>query len=217
MKRLLTALLVLMLCLSLPVGAASAKVQAVEVVKDDGTVTVVTKQPTTFWESPQLKPGETVLSPGMLTVTNKTDTARDILLDNVLLPYNTPAALEYLNHLTLTVGVLSADEESQILYRGPYSRINDDNHASKIQAFLEPDETAVFVIWLSCDYTYAGDTYSGNSVLEWQFTTPLTEEEQAVQAEETVDDPILHQWLIGGGIAVLLIGMSLLISKKSQA
>ena len=211
MKRFFSALLVLVALFSLSVSAAPAADQRIELREKDGYITAVATLPTTYWESPTLKAGETVLIPGTLTISNTTNSTRSIFLQSVSFPYSNKAVLEYLNHLTLTV-----ESEGNVIYHAPYSHINDPAVSDVFKTVLEPDASITYTIYLSCDYGYIGDEYCANSILEWQFTTPLSKQDLAAQEKNAAQDLIQRQWLIVSIGSILLVIFTVTYSRKTQ-
>ena len=211
MKRILICFLLVFFLFSGTAFAAPPADQAVEIRDDGSSVTVVTTNPTTYWESPRLKAGETITTPGTLTITNTTDIARPVFLQSVSFPYNNKAVLEYLNHLTLT-----ATANEAVIYQAPYSQINDRSHLSAFNTILAPNASITYQLSLSCDYTYTGDKYADNSVLQWHFTTLLTEADLADKSDGTRNDSLLWQWLISVGISVVLTAVLIFRSEKAK-
>lgn len=200
MKRLILITAVLLLVFSLSASASPAINQVIELKQSNDGLTLVATEPTTLWESPSLRAGEAFQSHGTLTLVNKTDVTRDITFDCVKFPYDDELALEYLNHLTLQIKT-----GETVLYNGPYSRINDTDVKPNLNVTLSADESCSYTILLSCDYTYSGDHYVDDSVLEWQFSTKLDSQVVAEEEEkEPIHDPLFTQWIIAA-VATILI------------
>lgn len=213
MKR-IVIVLALLLILVLPCAAAPVADQVLELRTENGTLALVATKPVTFWETPRLQAGEIVTVNGTLTLKNSTDINRDFTFWEVAFPYEDTAALEYLNHLQIQV--LKADS---LLYEGPYSGINDASVRPALNCTVAAGESVTYTIRLKCDHAYGGNTYIGDAVLDWKFHTPLTENDvssETTPSQEPFQDPILWQWLLGGGIAVVVFVSVLLISKKQK-
>ena len=211
MKR-LAVLLCLLLLFTLPCAAAPVTDQVLELRHENGTLSLITTGPVTFWESPRLQAGETVTVPGKLTLKNTTDIQRTFTFTEVLFPYDDEAALEYLNPLHVDVYV-----ENDLLYSGAYSGINDEAVRPAFNCTLAAGESITYTLYLRCDYAYGGTAYLGNAILDWQFNTPLTESDlpqTEPQRDPAFGDPLIWQWLIGGGVAFLLMAGIVYASKK---
>lgn len=208
MKRTLLVLFAGLLLLSLPCRAAIATDQILEITDVGGELTVTATQPVTFWEQPTLKAGETVTVPGKLTLTNSTDVQQRIQLQAVKLPYQDKAALEYLNHLHLTVYLGSV-----VVYDDAYSRINGENNLYQ-EIVLEAGASLTFTLYLNCDYTYSGTTFTNSAILDWEFL-PLAQEDEKAEPAPAIEDPMLTEWLIAGVITVaILVGWTLFMKKR---
>lgn len=210
MKRVLLLLTAALLVFCLPLSAASTA-QVLEIRNEDGRVSMVATQPVTFWESPSLRPGEAVTVAGTLTLTNTTDTACVLSFRSVEFPYGDTAALEYLNHLHITV-----KRGDIVLYEGPYSEINNEN-ALTMNLSLAANSSATYTIDMYCDHTYTGTSLVNGTVLEWNFNrTDVATDTVPEAPEETFSDPLLQQWLIAGIVTALLLLVLLLIRKQRQ-
>ncbi len=203
------SLLMVVILLSLSASAAAGNTtQVMEITDTDDTVVVAVTQPVTFWESPTLRAGESVITDGTLTVTNTTDSSYGLSFRSVTFPYSDSAALEYLNHLHLTV-----KQEETVLYEGPYSEINTPD-ALALNTNLAPDESVVYTVSLKCDYTYTGTSFVNDTVLEWNFTVTDLDTATPELPTESFHDPLLRQWLIAGIITVVLLAITLYIRKQ---
>ena len=89
---------------------------------DDSGTGMIAENPAqaAFWEYPILPAGQTKLTQGTLTIKNNTGRDATVRLEEVELPYDDPAALDYLAALTITIR-----DGDAVLYNGPYSAIND--------------------------------------------------------------------------------------------
>lgn len=207
MKRMWMFLLIALLLLVLPVGASVGNTdQLIEITAENDVLVLTSKNPTTFWETPNLRAGEVMTTDGQLTIVNNTDTIRHLSLKSVALPYDDPSALEYLNHLTI---VLKRGDE--VLYDGPYSAINGSGRPNMTFA-LAAGDSVNYTIQLRCDYTYAGDTYVGDAILDWEFdlATNVSDPSEEPEPPEEFSDPLLTQWLFTGIAAVILFAALLL-------
>jgi hypothetical protein len=212
MKRLIFAVIAIFSLFIIPISAAAPAEQIIELTTVGDAVTFVATEPTTFWESPALDRGETVTTQGKLTLINNTDTSRDITFGSVELPYHNKEALEYLNHVILTLKC-----EDEVLYAGPYSRINDKGSKPDISLTLPAGESVTYTIALRCDYTYTGTDHTGNSVLDWQFETLLSDEDTAYgDPSESFSDPMLLQWLIAGVVTGLILAGATVYLRKTR-
>ena len=207
MKRWIALALCLMVLLSTPVIADDFSTdQVIDITLSDSedTLNFRTKNPTTFWESPTIQPGETVIKNGTLTLNNLTGIQQTITFRSVELPYDNEKALEYLNHITL---VLKQDDS--VLYKGPYSRVNDDLELSEV---LSSGASVTYTMELSCDYTYTGNTYVNDAILQWTFDGTLPKQPEEPKFEPFFD-PLLWQWLTAG-ICTALITVVLFLSRR---
>ena len=210
MKRFVLGIVLLSLLLTLPCFAATATEQVLELQVKDHTLTLTATKPVAFFEKPQLQPGETVTVDGTLILKNATNTSREFTFTEVVFPYEDPAALEYLNHLQLEVLC-----EGTPLYVGPYSGINETAVREAFACTLSANETITYTLRLRCDYTYNGTTGLGDAVLDWRFDTAvLPSDLPPVEKTEPFTDPMIWQWVIGGGIAVVIIVGLIFAAKK---
>lgn len=204
MKRLIVslALIALLLCLALPVTAAS-KTQTVTISKLGNTVQApVVSGEVTVWERPILRPGEEYTEAGTLVIENKTDEKQTIELDHVALPFDNDAALAYLNSVYITVR-----EGDTVKYSGTYSRINDEDGLAL--SYTMPARTKVeLTIDMRCEYSFIGSQtgFEGDDIIRWQFrhvaTKAVPDEEKPAAA---FSDPALREILIAAGTAVILL------------
>lgn len=210
MKRIAMFLLIALLLSALPVGASVGNTdQLIEITAEDDALVLTSKNPTTFWETPNLRPGETMTADGQLAIVNNTDTIRHLSLKSVALPYDDPQALEYLNHLTI---VLKRGDD--VLYDGTYSAINGAERPNMTFALAAGDSVS-YTIQLRCDYTYAGDTYVGDAILDWEFdlATNVSDPADDPEPAEEFSDPLLTQWLFAG-IATVILFAALLLYRR---
>lgn len=199
MKRIFCVITVLLLLFALGVNAVSDTQQITLAESTDGVFTFVTKNAATVWERPSLRAGEVRTTAGVLVITNDTDSTQTIRLSAVDLPYDDPEVLEYLNHIRLTVR-----QGYTVLYDGKYSEINAAQEPV-IYMELEAGATRNFTIDMRCDYTYAGDRFAGEHLLEWQFTNIPLETEKAVETPSFFSDTLILQWLIAAVLTVVAV------------
>lgn len=172
------------------------------------------------WEIPTLKVGERLAQPGTITLQNQTDGEATVTLDYVELPFDNADALVYLNHVTLTV----RDGES-VLYKGAYSRVNDEDGLA-FRYVLAAGESVTLTVELGRDYVPLATTgFETDAVIEWHFvsvreqtvapdgsvittTRPTaTTTATSATAAEPFDDPELAKagWALLGAAALLAL------------
>ncbi len=210
MKR-VTAFVLCLLLISLSVAASPASNQIIKLTAKGDVLNFVATEPTTYWESPALRAGETAVINGTLTLINETDSPRNIYFENVKFPYQDAQALEYLNHLLLTV-----KQGDTVVYDGAYSCINNPDVKPQLGAFLEPQASCSYTISLRCDYTYTDEHYLGAALLEWTFSVE-TDPAPNFPTEETekpplIFDPLFWQW----PIALVLAAVIFLVVSRSK-
>lgn len=199
MKTICALLLVLLLVIPFPASAAAGNTQTVELAQQGNVLTLSAQNSPAFWEYPTLSAGESYTAKGVLTLVNNTQITRTLSLDHVALPYDNPESLRYLNHLILCV-----TEGDTVLYKGPYSRVNDSNGLS-LHRELAAGQSTVLSVSLHCDYTYEGAGLGDNELLDWQFYTFT---EKASTVPERFNDPALLEIAIAvGAVGLLLIGV----------
>lgn len=201
MKRLFCVIAALLLLFTFGVSAASDTQQITLTENADGTFTFIAKKAATIWETPALSAGEVRTSAGLLTILNGTNSTQTIRLSSVLFPYEDPEVLEYLNHIQLTVR-----KGSTVLYDGKYSDINNTQDPV-IHTELEAGDALNFTIDMRCDYTYTGTRFSGDHLLEWQFTNvPLqTEDEEEIETPSFFSDTLVLQWAIAAVLTIIAV------------
>ena len=209
-SRVLTA--VLLLCFLFNVFSVAAELnlsQVLEIRVEQNKNILQFTQPVTLWESPNLKAGETLTKDGTFTILNSTEQTHSVELKEIMLPYDDPLLLQYLNHLQLSV----SDVNGRLLYEGPYSRVNQPITGLVLFANLKPKESVSYTIRLSCDYSIQSPTGMNGEVITWafRFTDP-----EALEAEDpTFDDSNITLFFWGTLIAsLLLIGFILLRFRK---
>ncbi len=215
MKRILTFLcvLVLLACLS-TFGVAASADQHIVLSTFGESVMLTAKNAPAAWELPALKNGEALREASKLTLENATDAERRITLDHVALPYDNATALEYLNHLYITVR-----DGKTVLYNGTYSRINDED-GLKLDYTLAAGESVDLTIDLRCDYTFGGSAtgFENGSVIDWKFYTVIRSEvPNKDKPSVAFDDPALREVLIAACLSVVLlvgVGVYEIIKKK---
>ncbi len=197
-RRLLTiCLAALLFCVSLTVCAGTT--QHITLTSFGDAVMLTATDAPAAWECPSLQAGEALRDAGTLTLTNETDAARTISLEYVALPYDNDTALEYLNHVNITVR-----EGARVLYDGPYTRINDKN-GLVLHYALQPKTAVDLSIDLRCDYAFRG-TKTGledGTLIDWRFYTVM--EAEAESKAEAFVDPALREILIAAIVALLLL------------
>ncbi len=204
MKYVISLLLGVIL-LSSVVFAAPAADQVIKLTATNDVLSFVATEPTTFWESPTLRNGETAVTTGTLTLVNDTDITRDIYFDYVKFPYQDEHALAYLNHLFITV-----NEGETVLYDGAYSCINNENVKPKLGAVLAPHASCSYTITLRCDYTYVEAEELDREILEWIFsvqaqpTSDFINDDEPSIAPSPLFDPLFVLWPIALVIAAIL-------------
>ncbi len=200
-KLLIFTLFTVLLCLiASPVTAADNTTQTYKLnVLGDNTLVFNTQNKATLWEKPTLKAGQYMTTSGMMTVHNCTSVEQKIGLRTVELPYDNEEALRYLNHVYITVR-----DGSNVLYDGPYSRIND-NRDFNLNMILAPNKKMNYFIDLRCDYLYTGNGLTEDDFIKWEFYA--VDETSADTVEDTsFSNPALLEVFIACGIAALLLG-----------
>lgn len=193
---------ILLVCFALPASADGISQTYTLGTLDDGTLAFTIKEQPAFWEMPNLKAGESLLQAGTLTIRNGTDSNQKIGLYTVEFPYDDPEALEYLNHLHITI-----KQDNTVLYDGQYSHINDKG-ALTMNCDLAVDAAVTYSIALRCDYTYTGDGWPQDRLIEWQFYSML--DDHAVVAPPPLSNTNLIQIVAACGIAgILIVGVIL--------
>ncbi len=203
MKRMkcLAVIVAVLLLAALPVAAVSNRQQITLSTFGDVLMLSAEKQPAS-WEIPSLRAGEAMNDAGSLVLANKTDKTYAITLDHVALPFDDTAALDYLNHLHITVR-----DGDAVLYSGAYSRINDDG-GLRMSYELASGEEVALTVDLRCDYTFAGEKtgFEGNTVIDWKFYTAVRNEvPESERPAAAFSDPALREILIAAAVAVLLL------------
>ncbi len=201
MKRRICVIAVLLLLLT-TFGVHAGTKQHIVLSSFNDTVMLSATEAPTVWECPTLAAGESLTHSGILQLENRTDTECILSLDHVALPYDNDEALDYLNHVHITV-----KDGTHTLYDGPYSRINDKDGLS-LHYTLSPTESVMLTVDLRCDYTFTGKItgFENGTLLDWKFYTVLQKE--AEQATTSFNDPALREIVIAAGVAaVLLIGV----------
>ena len=165
-----------------------------------GDVVITAKKPPVIWEKPTLRSGEYMTRSSSLILQNATKNTQIVELETVELPYDNEDALRYLNHLTITVS-----NGNEVLYKGPYSRINDKDSHFTLQAELPADSQIAYSISLSCDFQYTGTGFDADDQIQWKFRTK-TEVSDKADGSEKFTNPILLQVAVALGIALLLLG-----------
>jgi hypothetical protein len=161
---------------------------------------VITEEPAepAFWELPQVPAGQVLHREGTLTLKNTTGLTADMKLDTVSLPYDNPEALEYLNHLIITV-----KDGDTVLYEGPYSRINDEG-GLRISLSLESGAVKTYTIGLRCDFSYTGDLTSASQYIAWMFSASAAADPPSPQpVQQQLPRGAMILLCAAGGLVVL--------------
>lgn len=203
MKRLIGWLLVPVLIFACTCGVGAASTQEVTYTPFGETAVLAVKNPPSAWEAPTLRAGEALDELGVLTLRNDTVSPATLVLDYVELPFGNRGALSYLNHVIITVS-----RGAEVLYTGPYTRINDEETGLSLRCELESGETAIYQVALRCDYAYTGtDTgFAEDEYIDWKFYA--VEEPTADAAEEPaepLDDSTVRELVLAVAIAVILL------------
>lgn len=200
-KFLIFALCAVLLCLiAVPVAAEDNTTQTYKLtVLGDDTPVFNTQNTPALWEKPTLTAGQCMTTSGMLTVQNSTTDEQKIELRTVELPYDNEEALRYLNHVYITVR-----NSSDILYEGPYSRINDDRDFN-LNVTLAANKKQNYFIDLRCDYLYTGEGLAENDLIKWEFYA-VEETMDNTTEPSSFSNPALLEVLVACGITVLLLG-----------
>lgn len=211
-RRLLTICLVaLLFCTSL--GVCAGTTQQIKLTSFGDAVMLSATEAPAAWECPSLKAGEALREAGTLTLSNESDITRTISLDYVALPYDNNTALDYLNHINITLR-----DGSRVLYDGPYTRINDKNGLNLNYA-LQPRTAVALSVDLRCDYAFRGSEtgFEDGTLIDWKFYTVL--ESETENKTEAFNDPALREILIAAAIAILLlvgVGVYEIIRRKQR-
>ncbi len=208
MKRRIVWLLVPVLLFACACGVGAASTQEVTYTPFGEATVLTVKNPPSAWEAPTLRAGEALAEPGLLTLHNGTEVPTTLVLDYVELPFGNRQALAYLNHVTVTVS-----RDAQVLYTGPYTRINDEETGLSLRCELQPGETAAYQVNLRCDYGYVGEGtgFAQDEYIDWKF---YAVDDVATQAQEQpaepFDDPTVRELVLAVAVAViLLVGVAL--------
>ncbi len=203
MKRFLLCFVMIVLLFTTTVFASSGT-QNITLVEEDNVVTFITEKAATAWECPTLRAGEVRTVSGVLNITNETGRSQTVQLSSVDFPYDDAEVLEYLNHIYITIR-----QGETLLYKGRYSAINTTEE-SVINVDINDGSTCKFTIDMYCDYTYSGSRFADDYLLEWQFKSIPSEDEQPTEEEVTpapslFSDPLIMQWLIAAGLTVIVV------------
>ncbi len=165
MKRLIAFLCVLLLLGAAALPALAVGQQAVYVLSQNGTDFSMSQQPgeLTFWEAPDVVTGQS-RTDGVITLKNDTDRVVDFELSSVSLPYDDPAALTYLNAVTVRLA-----EGDTVYYQGPFARLSDGERPPVRLSEVEPGETRQICVSIACAFTYEGQAPSYSSLV-WTFS-----------------------------------------------
>ncbi len=199
-KIFLFTLCAILLCLTaLPVSANDNTTQTYTLsMLGDNTLVFTREKAPALWEKPTLEAGQHTTMSGILTVQNSTSVEQKVSLNSIDLPFDNEDALRYLNHLNITVR-----NGSEVLYDGPYSRINDDRDFN-LNMTLAPNTKEDYFIDLRCDYLYTGQGFAEDDLITWDFYA--VEETPDTTESTSFSNPALLEVLFACGIAVLLLG-----------
>lgn len=142
-----------------------------------------------FWEYPQLAPGQTMT--GRLTLVNRSGDTAVMRLDGMILPYDDPEALAYLNAVSIRIA-----QGDKVLYEGPYVRIADGWKAVEFPA-LPSGEGIVLDITAWCDYGYDGAVVPG--LVTWELGADIADTWEAPAPAEPATWVF---WVICGALLV---------------
>lgn len=206
MKRLIVWLLVSVLAFSCAWGVGAASAQEVTYTPFGETSILTVKHPPSAWEAPTLRAGEALSEAGVLTLSNSTGAPVTLVLDYVELPFANRTALAYLNHVTVTVS-----RGAEVLYNGPYTRINDEETGLSLRCPLQAGETATYTVDLRCGYGHTGEGtgFGEDEYIDWKFyavqeaTNDVAQEPAAPFADPTVRELVLVAFVA----VVLLLGV----------
>lgn len=205
MKKLLIFVLcaILLSLLAAPLSATAASNDNVTqtyklTALGDDTLAFSTENAPTLWEKPTLTGGQYMTATGSLTVHNATSTEQKIGLRTVELPFDNEEALRYLNHVYITVR-----NGSNVLYEGPYSRINDDRDFN-LNTVLAANKKVEYFIDLRCEYAYTGNGFAEEDLIKWEFYA-VDETADDTAESSSFTNPALREVLFACGIAALLL------------
>jgi len=208
----LSVLLMLGLCMTaaaepseeLSVQDTLTKTYALHISPVQGFIDASPRTPA-YWEYPQLKAGEDYTE-GSLIIRNDSEHTTSLQLTSVALPYGNAAALEYLDHLMLTIR-----EGDKVLYHNTYAHINDPEGGFSLSLpEMAPGEEHIYTIDLRCLYSYRGDPAAASTVLNWNFEAKLLRSETAKRPEGQWPEWVTVA-LIAGGITLGVMVLTVLI------
>lgn len=162
-----------------------------------------------YWEYPQLKAGEDYTE-GTLIIRNDSEHTTSLQLTSVSLPYGNTAALEYLDHLMLTIR-----EGDKVLYQNTYAHINDAEGGFTLSLpEMAPGEEHIYTVDLRCLYSYRGDPAAASTVLNWNFEAKLLRSEVVEKAEGQWPEWVTVALIVGAvtlGVMVLTVLIFVLV------
>lgn len=199
MKRCICAICLTVLLLSLSFGVCAGTTQNIALTSFGDAVMLSAKEAPAAWECPELRAGEALRNAGTLKLSNETNATRTISLEYVALPYDNDEALEYLNHVNITIR-----EGAHVLYDGTYTRINDKN-GLVLHYALQPHTAVDLSIDLRCDYAFHGAKtgFEDGALIDWKFYTVM--ETEVENKAEAFSDPALREIILAAVVALLLL------------
>lgn len=147
----------------------------------------------TFWEAPTLTAGESYTG-GSLTLENASPEAVTLTLTKLGLPQDNEEQMAYLSALQLQI--LQGDT---VVYRGAYAALLEGD-APVLQVELQPEDSRVYTVSLSCPFSYTGEpgTYP---VVSWTFDSTV----EPVKADAGDTDDAGLNWPLSAQHTVALI------------
>lgn len=200
MKRFVGLLLTLcvMCACSMPAFAVNDTAEYVFSKDSEGYFFEQTKGELTFWEAPNVVTGQT-RSGGVITIKNETDRTADFTLTSVSLPYGNEAALTYLDAVTLVI-----EQDGQVVYHAPFTRLMDGDRASIRIANVPAGESRKLTMTVSCSFTYTGAVPSYESLV-WTFEPTLEAKPTVPSSPLPTPDPVVD-WRMVAKIAAVMLG-----------
>ncbi len=161
MKKAFALLLTLLLLSVFTLSAAAVDVQRGWSITDLGQSVAFTpdSQEATFWEWPDIQPGQT--RKGLLGVSNTTERTVAVYMNGAALPFDDRDALTYLNFVTLTI----KNTDGVVLFSDRYVRLAD--WKAEVGE-LAPNESVTWLIEMHCDFAFDGETAMPQAI-HWQF------------------------------------------------
>lgn len=182
----------------IPAGASDLPSEKEFVLMDDSGTGMIAENPAqaAFWEYPILPAGQTKLTQGTLTIKNNTGRDATVRLEEVELPYDDPAALDYLAALTITIR-----DGDVVLYNGPYSAINDGG--LQLTVPVASGQMKSYTISLHCAFAYEGDPAAAAKPLFWAFSATSTVVENPGKQLPPISPLVLTMFCVAGGLVLI--------------